>query len=166
MARGVRFHRHPAGHRLGFTLVELTIVVLVLAILAVLVMPKFSEAQGEAEVAATAAIMKTFAEAVRRYHTDHGDYPPDVPHGEAPPELLPYLGTVDMNETPIGGQWDYDNWTDRSAAIFKVTIGIRRGQSVRYPDLDALIDDGDLNTGGLRLIDPSHARVQFSISRK
>lgn len=164
--RRLRDNDHGSPRTPGFSLVELTIVVLILAILAAVVLPKFVDGRKQAEYAQAATIMKTFAEAVRRYHLDHGDYPPDPSHGVFPPELGPYLQTLDMQTTPLGGLWDYENWTGPSSAPFRIAISIRNGDTARYADVDALLDDGDLTTGGVQRVNRSGARLQFGIVRR
>jgi len=63
--------------------------------------------------------------------------------------MAPYLAKMAWFErTPIGGQWDWDNGQ----------FGFKAGVSVYQPDrtpqemreIDAMIDDGDLATGGFR----------------
>ncbi|MEM1098976.1 MAG: prepilin-type N-terminal cleavage/methylation domain-containing protein [Planctomycetota bacterium] len=147
----------------GFTLVELTIVVLMLSILAALVVPKFAEGREQAEVAQIGTIMKTFAQAVQRYHTDHNAYPPDSVHRVFPPELEPYFGSMDMTTTPIGGNWDYENWEGRAGGPFLISVSIRSGDTSRYVEIDALLDDGDLATGGVREFVSGSPRLQFRI---
>lgn len=153
---------YPATRRQSaFTLVELTIVVLILAILAALVLPKFSEAAARAEAAQMASNFRLLANAVRRYHAEHGDYPPDQHGGVVPPSLQPYLGSFDMSHTPLGGYWDYEHWPTGSTP-FLVAISIRSDPS-RFAEVDALLDDGDLTTGGVRQVSRSGVRLQFGI---
>ncbi|MEM9754011.1 MAG: prepilin-type N-terminal cleavage/methylation domain-containing protein [Planctomycetota bacterium] len=152
----------PNRHH-GFTLVELTIVILVLAILAALVMPKFSEATQRAEAAQIGTTMRAFAGAVQRYHAEHGTFPPDSSHGVFPPELDAYLGSFDMNETPIGGQWDYENWDTFPGQPFRIAVSIRSGDLSRFAGIDAELDDGDLGTGGIRQINLSGQRLLFGV---
>ena len=60
----------------GFTLVELTIVVLILGILAAIVIPKFTSASDEARSANTLSQLRTVRVALNRYRLDHDEtYP-------------------------------------------------------------------------------------------
>jgi len=61
--------------RKAFTLVELLIVVLIIAILAAIAIPNFLEAQTRAKVSRAKADMRTVVTAIETYHADHGDYP-------------------------------------------------------------------------------------------
>ncbi len=62
----------------GFTLVELMIVVSILAILAALVIPKFTNASMLAQSAATLDTLRGTRVALERYKMDHGDTYPDI----------------------------------------------------------------------------------------
>lgn len=62
----------------GFTLVELMIVVSVLAILAALVIPKFTDASVKAQSSATLDTLRGTRTALERYKLDHQDSYPDI----------------------------------------------------------------------------------------
>lgn len=62
----------------GFTLVELIIVVTVLAILAALVIPKFTDASVRAQAAATQDQLRSVRTVLERYKLDHNDSYPDI----------------------------------------------------------------------------------------
>jgi len=59
----------------GFTLIELLIVVAIIAILAAIAIPNFLEAQMRAKVVKTVADMRTAAQGLELYQTDHNQYP-------------------------------------------------------------------------------------------
>lgn len=59
----------------GFTLVELLIVVIILAILAAIVIPQFSSATGDAQEAALDANLTGLRNAVELYKAQHTTYP-------------------------------------------------------------------------------------------
>ena len=62
----------------GFTLVELIIVVTMLAILAALVVPKFTDASTRAQAAATQDQLRSIRTVFERYKIDHADSYPDI----------------------------------------------------------------------------------------
>lgn len=62
----------------AFTLVELMIVVSVLAILAALVIPKYTNASATARVSSMQDTLHTARAALERYKLDHGDAYPDL----------------------------------------------------------------------------------------
>jgi len=61
----------------AFTLIELLIVVAIIALLAVIAVPNFLEAQTRAKVARAKGDMRTIAIGLELYATDYGVYPPN-----------------------------------------------------------------------------------------
>lgn len=153
--------------RKGFTLVELMIVVSVLAILAAITLPTFSNAKEKATAASAATSMKAIASAIYQYRNDTGEWPNDRSWGQKPSELETYLPTVDFGNTPIGGAWDFD----RSSSSFKTASGTRvvvgitiwDGNVDQYAEVDRLLDDGDLATGQVQLITAFAQRLVFIV---
>ena len=68
----------PNNQDHGFTLVELIIVVSVLAILAALVIPKFTDASVRAQTAATQDQLRSVRNVLEHYKLDHNDTYPDI----------------------------------------------------------------------------------------
>lgn len=62
----------------GFTLVELLIVVIILAILAAIVVPQFSAATDDATLAALDTNLANIRAAIDLYYQQHGEYPGDL----------------------------------------------------------------------------------------
>ncbi|MEM1446874.1 MAG: type II secretion system protein [Planctomycetota bacterium] len=150
--------------RPGFSLIEITIVVLILAILAAVVLPRISRAQEDAKVGMAASNMRQLANAMQRYHTRHGAYPADTFRGIFPPELVEDIAEFDLWNTPIGGAWDWDYWPNGGYA-FKAAVTIVEGDPTLYQRVDELIDDGDLNTGQVRRVRRFGDRLQFGVER-
>lgn len=63
------------GTQRGFTLVELLIVVIILAILAAIIVPQFTEATDDATQSAYATNIANIRSAIDLYRQQHGDYP-------------------------------------------------------------------------------------------
>ncbi len=85
----------------AFTLIELLIVVLIIAILAAIAVPNFLEAQTRAKVSRALGDMRNLATALEAYATDNAKYPIPFPHR---PEVATNLsGTNIPNDlsTPI-----------------------------------------------------------------
>ena len=67
---------HPRARRAGFTLVELLIVVVILAILAAVVIPQINNASAEAKESALRASLATVRQAISLYRVQHNEaYP-------------------------------------------------------------------------------------------
>jgi len=76
----------------GFTLIELLIVVAIIAILAMIAVPNFLEAQTRAKISRAKADMRSLSVALQAYRVDYNQYPPDV-DGTGYPELHNYWGS-------------------------------------------------------------------------
>lgn len=63
--------------RIGFTLVELMVVILIVGILAGLLLPAINQARMAAVETAYKLEVESIAEAVEKYRNKYGDYPPD-----------------------------------------------------------------------------------------
>ncbi len=102
----------PYPHSLGFTLVEIMIVVAIVGLLAAMALPSFQKARINSQNAAFMNDLRIVEGAINAYFMDMRAYPADVNEGITPPELAPYLKSFDFTKaTPIGGLWDYDyNW--------------------------------------------------------
>ena len=59
----------------GFTLVELLIVVIILAVLAAIVVPQFSASTSDARAAALQSNLANIRSAIEFYYQEHGEYP-------------------------------------------------------------------------------------------
>ncbi len=64
-----------AGRRRGFTLVELLVVIVVLAVLAAIVLPKFMDSSTRSRESALKSDLRLLRNAVAIFHTDTGTYP-------------------------------------------------------------------------------------------
>ena len=62
----------------GFTLVELLIVVIILAILAAIVVPQFASSTDDAGVSSLDTTLVNMRSAIELYHQQHGEYPGEI----------------------------------------------------------------------------------------
>ena len=84
------FRRYAAK---GFTLIELLIVVIIIAILAAIAIPQFSNSSGDAQESASIANLTTMRSAIELYRAQHnGNYPSRAPVGAAPPTACAGVG--------------------------------------------------------------------------
>lgn len=96
--------------REGFTLVELAVVVLIVALLAVIATPNFQRALLKARAAEAVSELHVIRVAVLNYVGDRHTYPPDRNRGQIPPGLAEYL-PANFSFVRPGYTIDYDEWS-------------------------------------------------------
>lgn len=134
---------------LGFTLIEVLLVVVLLGILAAIIMPQFQESKKDAENATFVSNVKIFVTAFRLYQIRNDQFPPDVARGVLPNGMSQYIKPEDWTEgRPLGGRWDWDQ------GIFGVVAGVSVVEfdrtAAEMAEIDAIIDDGNPATGAFR----------------
>ena len=95
--------------RRGLSLIELTVVMLIVSILAAIAQPRFHEVRVRARAVNAVADMEVLRVAVLSYQTDQQSWPADAAQGVVPSGLEEYLpGGFDFDK----GDYvlDYDNW--------------------------------------------------------
>ena len=140
------------GARLGFTLVEILVVVVILGILASVVAAQFTGTTEEAKRGAFIAELKIFADAANLYYAKEGDYLEDSSSGEFPAGFDAYTDRRQwIGGTPIGGVWDCerDSFGVRSA-IGVHFLGVEPRDDAYMTLIDRSFDDGDLEGGLFR----------------
>jgi type II secretion system protein G len=90
---------HETSRELGFTLIELMVVVAIIALLAAIIIPNYVHARAQASVSQTEANIKQIATALELYYGDNEAYPAS---GDISPTLFggatnPYLTTTPTN---------------------------------------------------------------------
>ena len=122
----------------------------IIAILAAIVVPAFSNHREEAAIAATASDLTSMAQAVMHYHASTETYPSDVVSRVTPPELADLLPpNIFRKPVPITGVYDYNYGTNGGITLCAITIYDPTPDLDQWQALDELIDDGDLSTGQL-----------------
>ena len=106
-------------HSLGFTLVEIMIVVAIIGVLAAIAIPSFMKARTTSQNTAFINDLRIIEGAINQYIIENKGYPADQDAGVMPPELAPYLPNMNWtNDTAIGGKWDY------AYNVWGITCGI------------------------------------------
>jgi len=91
----------------GFSLIELLIVVVIIAVLAAILIPNFFRTRASAQVAASKSNLRNLATALATYQAAKGDYPSTLTI------LVPtYIGTI--GDDPCGGVFKYTQLDDGS----------------------------------------------------
>jgi len=161
--------------RRGFTIVELLIVIVVIAILAAITIVAYNGIQQRAQVSALYSGIKQVDKSLRLYLTEQGDstWPkdteidPSVPSGNAPiASIIKDTGLKQyLQQVPSSGtNWFYDNDGDTLTAgnisggvnlcIDSITPAVAQA-------LDNEEDDGVLTTGNIRY---NGTRLYYSLS--
>ncbi len=141
----------------GFTLVELIAVIVILAIVSAVAVPRFFAFNDRAKLTSTVASWKVLSRAVNQYIIDQGGIPPNVNDALMPPQLTPYLAQADFTKSPaVGGMWDYDEWGNYGGggAGLLVSVSITQSPSPQsvFLEMDRMVDDGNLTTGNIRYL--------------
>jgi len=144
----------------GVGLVELMVVVTIISMIMALAMPSYQRIQRKARAAAISNDFRVFTAVLQARAHESGSWPDETAAGVVPSTITKddiQLQTW-VNPPTIGGQFDWENnqlhmgvryraalaLTDTGAAPLLVDLAL-------YQEIDAALDDGDLNTGSFRL---------------
>lgn len=140
--------------RFGFTLLEMTIVLAVIGVLAAIVVPKFASAKDDASAAGVVGQFRTLRDGYLQYYTNYKSWPPD---NDGSPGIghfyaQSYFKTNVWEQTSsIGGYLNWNNFGNNSPDICIHSIGTPNDAKLEMMrEVDRILDDGNLNTGGVR----------------
>ncbi len=96
-------------HEMGFTLIEMMIVVAIIAILVAILVPNFIRARAQAQTAACEANLKEIATILELYQTDHQQYPSGTNTAvtTADVDLAPYLKQNPVDPVNPSGNYEF-----------------------------------------------------------
>lgn len=144
----------------AFTLVELSVVVFIIGLIAVIAVPQIKKSIMAARSEATINDLRVFTQAFQHYLQEKGDWPATQNNpGEIPAGMETYLSKTSWTRvTPIGGYYIWQNQTRQGGQKIQASIAINSsGDSVvtsdqlQLEDVDRRVDDGNLSTGSFRL---------------
>ncbi len=166
--RACRVPTHPLASiakttpRPAFTLVELMMVIVIIGLLAGLAIPAIMRAVTSAKEGAYKQEVDTLADAVEKYRTKYGDYPPDGSSWQIMERHLrkafPQIQQSELNllnpttATALTSQgWSGDSWTLATGFV----AGIRN-------DFDVRVAVGpNFGAADMKVMDPAEALVFF-----
>jgi len=140
----------------GFTIIELLIVIIIIAILANLVLTTFTGISDSALLARAHNDTSTLHKAIELQRLRDGVYPADL-NRSLPPGIESFVdeGVFDSAPWP-GSVYDWDNWTDPSTgeSIYQISIRfceIGQPQTCNFPNTEWAADF-DINSSVYRCI--------------
>ncbi len=161
----------------GFTLVELTIVVVLIGILAGIAVPSIALVRENTQASVIARELQVYQEAFNRFDLHNGNRPSGVfGWSFVSPEMQPYLQGTGFDRVGEYGQIYYylgspiyvsGEKIDTSIILFKQVsewgIGPYSGADLNViRRVDAIIDDGNLSTGELILFVNAYPLLKLS----
>lgn len=155
----------------GWTLIELVMVIVLIAILAGTGVIKFNQVIKAGRVSKAVAEVNAIKKALMNFYADTGGFSPDVGAGVDPGLAYnrgdwsgwngPYIDAW-PDETPWGGYYQYYygecEWANKDGTLGNEVLiaiygGSTYGGTMTTEDataVDELLDDGDLNSGNVR----------------
>ncbi|MCK5529591.1 MAG: hypothetical protein KAI74_07890 [Kiritimatiellae bacterium] len=143
-------------HSTGFTLLEVTLVVLAIGLLIVLLIPAFMKHRLHTENIKFIDQQKILLDVLNSFTVTEGVYPPETAIATEPENLSEYMSynIPWSKETPIGGYWDWDNDNNSADAAYGVYAGLvingPNRTTLQMKEIDAKIDDGNIASGRFR----------------
>lgn len=139
----------------GFTMVEIMIVVLTIALLSAIALPGFQKARSQTLLTGVANNIKVFGDAFDLYALERGGYPPDCdlpdPYHLPNTAMEEYLDAEKWAaETGVGGNYNWEGPDAYSYAGISI-VGVTASEE-EMREFDKILDDGNLNAGMFRLI--------------
>ncbi len=140
----------------GFTLLEMTLIVLAIGLLIVLSVPAFMKHKLHKQNMEFVDQQKMLLAVLNSFTVTEGVYPPETAIATEPENLSEYMSynIPWSKETPIGGYWDWDNDNNSADAAYGVYAGLvingPNRTTLQMKDIDEKSDDGNIASGKFR----------------
>ena len=130
--------------RPGFSLIELVIVVVILAVVGAIAMGRYGGFAERAKVNAAIANLQAFERGASRYLAEHGALPAAGMSGVLPGEFEDYINRAQFEAPAIGGgEYSWQN----SGTVAGIAVIAGSPDTVLWKAIDARLDDGDASSG-------------------
>ncbi len=134
-------YRHLHKKEKGFTLVELMVVIIILAVLTGIAIPSYLMLRNRARIQATRSEMQNIGTALELYSADNEDvYPPGAWNAAGAPALIEGGGYMDP--VPLLDAWGDPYVYDLAPAVGNYTLTSDGGSAAAA---DIILADGQLN---------------------
>lgn len=153
--------------RRAFSLMELVIVMMVLAILTTIAVPSFQRASRSAKINATITDIEQFEKAAWMVRGATGVWPRDSTPSVFPKDFRGYLDTKAFAKTPpIGGEYDWNSEAKYGNVQAGISVYFDNQRDVPLADfleIDRRLDDGNLATGRVFLYQKKVLQVMLEV---
>jgi prepilin-type N-terminal cleavage/methylation domain-containing protein len=158
---GMDGHRPATEHsgiprnrsRSGFTVIEITLVIVIVGLLAALAIPGFQKVRDHANISRFMNDLRVISTQFESYHFAHARWPGGTQPGELPPEMEGYVSEGSFRQpNAVGGQW---TWYNNELTGIAVNYGGTDREHILYQRIAEQIDNGDLLSGQFRLVGKS-----------
>lgn len=136
-------------NRRGYTLVEVMVVVIIIALIAAMAFPAILMSRENARSSRFINDLRQMRRVFELYALENGTHPAEVGPGVIPAGMSEELDTVRWtDDTTLGGQWDWEY--DKHGFLASVAVRNPTSDASTFAKIDARIDDGDLSAGAFR----------------
>ena len=135
----------------GYSVIELLIVVVILADLALIAVPAFIRARITAQNTQFMNDLRIAVAGVEMYAAENTRYPAESAAGVMPTGLGIYMGHMEWNKAnSLAGNWDWDYQANGLKAAVSVVLQVE--DDTRMSDIDERMDNGALVTGAFKKV--------------